>query len=111
MRLTGDSGNEVLSLSISYDDIPDDADGATAPPPTTNRFADFRKAKAERSAARSDAARETSRVLREDRHHDRGGDERVRLDRAKQQYLGGSRGNDSLDVDRKTDPSDEGGLS
>ncbi len=108
MRLTGDSGDEVLSLSISYDDIPDDADGTAAPSSTTNRFADFRKAKAERSAARSHAAREASRVLRDDKHLDRGGDERVRLDRAKQQYLGSGRSDDRVDVDREADPTDKG---
>lgn len=111
MRLTGDSGREVLSLSISYDDIPDDASGTTTTPAPTNRFADFRKAKVERSAARSNAARETTRVLRDDKHRDSGGNERIRLDRAKQQYLGGTRSGDRVDVDRKTDPSDEGGLS
>ena len=111
MRLTGDSGDEVLSLSISYDDIPDDANGASAPPSPTSRFDDFRKAKAERSAARSNASRKATRVLRDNSHHDRSGDERLRLDRAKQQYLGGGGRDDRRDLDSKTDPNDQGGLS
>lgn len=111
MRLTGDSGDEVLSLSFSYDDIPNDANRTAIAPAPTSRFDDFRKAKAKRSAARSDAASKATRILRDDKHIDRGGDERVRLDRAKQQYLGSGRGDDRVNGDRKADPLDEGGLS
>ena len=111
MKLTGDNGVEVLYLSFSYDDIPDDADGAAAPPPTTSRFDDLRKAKAKRSAARSDAARKAPRVLRNNEHLDGGRNERLRLDRAKQQYLGDSRRDDSVDGNSEADKIDEGGLS
>ncbi len=111
MKLTGDNGVEVISLSFSYDDIPDDANRASTTPPSKSRFDDLRKAKAERSAARSNAAREAARVLRDDKHHDGGGNERVRLDRAKQQYLGNRGGDDSVDLNRKANEIDEGRLS
>ncbi len=110
MRLTGANGDEVLYLSISYDDIPDDANRTATPLEATSRFDDFRKAKAERSAARGHAARKAARVLRDNANHDGSGDERVRLDRAEQQYLGGGGRDNRRNGDSQTDPSDEGRL-
>lgn len=111
MKLTGGPEGETLFLSIRYDDIPDDAERAPVQPTPTSRFDDLRKAKAKRSNTRSDVARKAAGVLRNNTDNHSRRNERVRLDRAKQQYLGAPQCDDRRNEHGQADEADSGGLS